>query len=97
MKNYSCERILSAVGRMLDDAGAAQFAIRDGENGLTVETFDGDGEPQLALNFDLADLVELVERVSPVENAPRYERSYGHDERTLRSFLERHELVGAGR
>lgn len=94
MRKYSYESILSAVGQVLDEAEVRSFAIRDGENGLRVETVGSSGEP-LVLNFDLADLVELVDMKQ--DNAPHYERSYGRDERTLEHFLERHELIGAGR
>lgn len=97
MRKYSYESILSAVGRVLDEADARSFAIRDGENGLLVQTFDADGAPDLKLDFDLADLVELVERTSPVADAATYKRGYAHDDDTLRHFLARHELVGAGR
>jgi hypothetical protein len=97
MQNYSCESILGAVGRVLDDARVRRFAIRDAEDGLIVETFDSNGDPQLTINVDLSDLANLVEQTSRMDAAPRYERSYGHDESTLTAFLERHMLVGAGR
>ena len=97
MQKYNCESILGAVGRVLDEAQVERFAIRDGENGLTVETFDSNGAPQLTVNVDLADLANLVDQSSRLDDAPHYERSYGHDESTLTSFLERPTLVGAGR
>ncbi|HKV85692.1 MAG TPA: hypothetical protein VJN88_14155 [Ktedonobacterales bacterium] len=95
MQRYSCESLLGAVGRVLDEADVRRFSITDVENGLLVETFDG--EQQLALNFGLPDLVELVDKTSRDDRAPNYERSYGRDESTLRAFLERHSLVGASR
>ncbi|MBF6592125.1 MAG: hypothetical protein IVW57_16570 [Ktedonobacterales bacterium] len=93
MREYSYEGILRAVGRVLDEAEAKGFAIRDEENGLLVQTFDERGEPQHTLTFGLGDLVELLDR----DEAPRYERRYTHDEGTLLQFLGRRELVGAGR
>lgn len=97
MPKYSYESILSAVGRVLDEAGVRSFAIRDEENGLLVHAIDADGKPNLKLDFDLADLVELVERSNRSGNTPAYERGYAHDDDTLRHFLARHELVGAAR
>ena len=93
MQKYSYEGILRAVGRVLDEAGAKGFAIRNEENGLLVQMFDVQGETGYTLNLDLADLAELVDR----DESPRYEHSYAHDEGTLRQFLGRRELVGAGR
>ena len=93
MRQYSYEGILRAVGRVLDEAEAKGFAIRDEENGLLVQTFDDHGEPKYSFNLGLADLADLVDQ----DMAPRYERSYAHDEGTLRQFLGRRELVGAGR
>ena len=97
MHRYSCESILGAVGRVLDEAGVRRFSIRNMEDGLLVETFMGDDEQRLALNVGLPDLVELVENTPRNDRAPHYERGYGRDEGTLRSFLERHALVGATR
>ena len=98
MSKYSYESILSAVGRVLDEAGARSFAIREHDNGLLVEaSATADAQP-LAFTFDVADLVELVERQGARgDDAPRYERTYAHDEGTLRHVLKRRELVGAGR
>lgn len=98
MSKYSYESILSAVGRVLDEAGARSFAIREHDSGLLVEaSATADAQP-LAFTFDVADLVELVERQSAHDDgAPRYERTYAHDEGTLRHVLKRRDLVGAGR
>jgi hypothetical protein len=97
MRKYSYESMLRAVGRVLDEAAIQSFAIRDEENGLLVETFAENGEREHALDFSLGDLAELVELKSGAEASPRYERSYAHDDGTLRAFMRRHELVGAGR
>jgi hypothetical protein len=97
MRKYSYESILSAVGRVLDEADARSFAIRDEENGLLVQTFGANGSPDLRLDFDLADLIELVERKSSGVDASTYVRGFAHDDDTLRLFLAQRELVGAGR
>lgn len=81
----------------MDQAHVRGFSITDMEDGLLVETVVGDDEQRLALNFGLPDLAELVETTTRDERAPHYERGYGRDEGTLRSFLERHSLVGATR
>ena len=98
MSKYNYESILSAVGRVLDEAGARSFAIREHDSGLVVEASATADTQPLAFTFDVADLVELVERQSARDDdAPRYERTYAHDEGTLRHILKRRELVGAGR
>ena len=105
MRRYSYESVLRAVGRVLDEADVAGFAIRDTQDGLVVETqgraFGREGDD--ALHLELRDLVELIEWTSGEgehdREAPRYERSYAHDDGTLRAVLRSHsrELVGAGR
>jgi hypothetical protein len=98
MHKCSYESILGAVGRVLDEAEAQSFAIRDSVDGLLVETSIGGANQQIALNLGLNDLAELVARNSRVEAKPNYERSYGRDESTLTHFLARHrQLVGAER
>src|SRR5690348_6566193 len=62
MSKYSYESTLSAVGRVLDEAGARSFAIREHDNGLLVEASATADTQPLAFNFDVADLVKLVER-----------------------------------
>ncbi|MGO8948253.1 MAG: hypothetical protein ACLQUY_11450 [Ktedonobacterales bacterium] len=91
---------MSAVGRVLDDAEAHSFAIRDGENSLLVETFDNLGRPDLALNFDVADLASLIELHAPItetDDTSRYDLAYVEEESALRRLLKRRELVSAGR
>jgi len=100
MRKYSYESILRAVGRVLDDAEARSFAIRDEENGLLVETFDGVGRRTLTLNFDVADLASLIDQHAPIsetEDSSRYDLAYVKEESTLRRILHRRELIGAGR
>ncbi len=96
MRTYSYEGILRAVGRVLDEADAKSFAIRDTDNGLRIEAFGPDGKQELVLDFGIADVAELVDLKSG-DAYPSFERTYAHDEGTLHHLLERHELVGAGR
>lgn len=100
MRKYSYESILRAVGRVLDDAEARSFAIRDEENGLLVETFDGVGKHALTLSFDVADLAKLIDDHVPptaADDNSRYDRAYVHEESSLQKLLNHHELIGAGR
>jgi hypothetical protein len=100
MRTYSNEKILRAVGRLLDEAEAAGFAVRDTREGLVIEirgrAFGREGDESFQLG--LRDLAELVEWSTSEQSkkSPRYERSYAHDEGTLRSVLHSHELVSAG-
>jgi hypothetical protein len=99
MRKYSYESILSAVGRVLDSAEARSFAIRDEENGLLVETFDGSGKPDLTLAFDVADLASLLAdsaSTTETDDSSHYDLTYAPEESTLRRLLNRRELVGAG-
>ena len=86
---FSYASILSAVGQVLDEAGIRRFAIEDTGDGLWVEGFDADGEPQLKQRYDVGALYELLREESATSHANL------QDEGTLRSFLESHQLVGA--
>ena len=100
MRKYSYESILSAVGRVLDDAKARSFAIRDAENGLLVETFDGMGKPELTLTFDVADLASLIElhaSITETDDTSRYDLAYVEEESALHRLLKQRELISAGR
>jgi hypothetical protein len=89
---YSYEGILSAVGRVLDEAGVKRIAVQDTGEGLLVEGFDAAGEPQLSLHYDVPALFRLIEGDA---EWPAERRIVSGDDGTLRTFLERHELVGA--
>lgn len=92
MRNaYSYEGILSAVGRVLDQAGVKRVAIRDTGDGLIVDGFDAAGEPQLSLQLDVPQLHTLL----AADDEATSRRIPAHDEGTLRHFMERRELVGA--
>lgn len=95
MRKNSYESILSAVGRVLDQAEARSFIVRDQEDGLLVETFDDTGGRQYALHLDLPDLAELVAWGDQADEAPHSApvATATASESTLRSFLARHELA----
>jgi hypothetical protein len=93
MKRYSYESILRAVGQVLDEADVRSFAIADDENGLVVRARAAENEPELTVNFELADLVALLDSRDIVAALPRHERAY--NEGTLHEFLARSEPVGA--
>jgi hypothetical protein len=89
MRNpYSYEGILSAVGRVLDDAGVKRIGIQDTGESLIVEGFDSAGNSQVNLRYDVATLFDLL--------AAQAEARYStiNDEGTLRQFLDQHQLVG---
>jgi hypothetical protein len=90
-KAYSYEGILSAIGRVLDDAAVQRVAIKDTGDGLVVEGFDAAGHSQVSLSYDVPALYELLEP----EQGAIAPRSIVASGSTLRRFLERHELVGA--
>jgi hypothetical protein len=90
-KAYSYEGILSAVGRVLDDAAVQRVAIKDTGDGLAVEGFDAAGHSQVSLSYDVPALYEMLE---PEQEAAT-PRSIIASDGTLRRFLEQHELVGA--
>jgi len=93
MRTYSYENILRAVGQVLDDAHARDFVVREEDDGLSLEVTDGHGE-RLSFDFTLGDLVKLTELKASKGDEPHYERSYAHDEDTLRHFLMRRDAVG---
>jgi hypothetical protein len=99
MRKNSYESILSAVGRVLDTAEARGFSIREAEDGLRVETFDGDGQSQYTFQFDLRDLSHLLDWAGQRAEEPHFSRARAADEGTLGAFLQRHsrELVGSAR
>lgn len=97
MRTYSYEKMLGAVGRVLDLADARGFAIRDAEDGMTLELVGADALPDAKVELSLGDVAELVEWNGDVPTLPTFGRGIAGDEGTLTNFLERHALVGAGR
>jgi len=91
--NYAS--ILHAVGQVLDQIGVKSFAIQEEENGLLVEGFDGEGQLQIQLSYDITSLYDLVTNAEKrVE-----ETLHNTDSGVLHRFLDAHqrELIGATR
>lgn len=90
MRNaYTYASILSAVGRVLDEAGVRRFAIHPSDDGLVVEGLDATGQSQQTWRYDVPALYALLaDDEQPV--APSSE-----GDSTLRGFLRQRELVGA--
>ena len=86
--------ILHAVGLVLDQTGVKSIAIQEEEDGLFVEGFNGDGQLQVQMRYDIPGLYELVSR-SAVERLE--ERDTSENAGVLQRFLADHqrELVGA--
>ena len=89
--NYA--NILHAVGQILDSIGVKSFSIREEEDGLFVEGFDGEGQLQVQGCYDIASLYDLVN--SAQHNEEKF--SIVKDDGTLHRFLASHEreLIGA--
>jgi hypothetical protein len=69
--NYAS--ILHAVGQVLDQLGVKSFAVQEEEDGLLVEGYNGDGQIQVQMRYDVASLYELLntseERVEVVSSS----------------------------
>ena len=91
--NYAS--ILHAVGQVLDQIGVKSFAIHEEEDGLLIEGFDGEGQLQIQLCYDVASLYDLV---TSVEKHVA-ETHQGTDSGVLQRFIAAHqrELIGATR
>ena len=90
MRNaYTYASILSAVGRVLDEAGVRRFAIHPSDDGLVVEGFDSLGHEQHTWRYDVPALYALIaDDEQPAAVATQ-------EDGTLRDFLRQRELVGA--
>lgn len=92
MRNaYTYASILSAVGRVLDEAGVKRFAITPSEDGLVVEGFDALDQSPRTWRYDVPALYDLVS--GDEHHAVR--TTTAHDDGTLRDFLRQRQLVGA--
>jgi hypothetical protein len=95
---FSYASILHAVGQVLDQIGVKSIAIHEEEDGLFVEGYNGEGQLQVQMRYDIASLYDLVCR-----SEDQVEEPSGHvtaeNEGTLHRFLADHkrELVGASR
>ncbi|HEY7832057.1 MAG TPA: hypothetical protein VIG30_00715 [Ktedonobacterales bacterium] len=91
MRNaYTYASILSAVGRVLDEAGVKRFAITPSEDGLVIEGFDAPDEAPQTWRYDVPALYALV-----AGDEQPATRATSHDDGTLRDFLRQRQLVGA--
>jgi hypothetical protein len=89
---FSYASILHAIGQVLDQIGVKSIAIHEEEDGLFVEGFNGEGQLQVQMRYDIADLYDLLNRQEEevVEQTPAPATG------VLRRFLADHnrELVG---
>jgi hypothetical protein len=90
---FSYANILHAVGQMLDQIGVKSIAIHEEEDGLFIEGFDGAGQLQVQMRYDVPALYDLVSRSEGIAE----EKHISETEGVLHRFLEKHELVGASR
>ena len=95
---FSYGSILHAVGRVLDQVGVKSIAIHEEEDGLFVEGFNGEGQLQVQMRYDVASLYDLVSR-SENQVEEYSERVTAENEGTLHRFLAEHkrELVSVYR
>ncbi len=95
---FSYASILHAIGQVLDQVGVKSIAIQEEEDGLFVEGFNGEGQLQVQMHYDIASLYDLVCR-SAGQAEERSEYISAENEGTLHRFRADHklELVGASR
>ena len=95
---FSYASILRAVGQVLDQLSVKSIAIHEEEDGLFVEGYNGEGQLQVQMRYDIASLYDLVSR-SEGQIEERSDREAAENEGTLHRFLVEHELqlVGASR
>jgi hypothetical protein len=90
--------ILRAVGQVLDQINVKSIAIHEEDDGLFVEGYNGEGQLQVQMHYDIASLYDLVTR-SEEQIEEHSERETAENEGILHRFLADHErqLVGASR
>ncbi len=95
---FSYGSILHAVGQVLDQVSVKSIAIHEEEDGLFVEGFNGEGQVQVQMRYDIAGLYELLCR-SRDELEEHSEHVTAEYEGTLHRFLadHGHALVGVSR
>jgi hypothetical protein len=95
---FSYESILRAVGQVLDQISVKSIAIHEEEDGLFVEGYNGEGQLQVQMHYEIGSLYDLVCR-SEEQVEEHSEREKAETEGTLHRFLADHqrELVGASR
>src|SRR5438034_304879 len=92
---FSYASILRAVGQVLDQISVNSIAIHEEEDGLFVEGYNGEGQLQVQMRYDIASLYDLVCR-SEGQLEERSEYVTAEYDGTLHRFLADHggELVG---
>jgi hypothetical protein len=95
---FSYASILRAVGQVLDQISVKSIAIHEEEDGLFVEGYNGEGQLQVQMRYDIASLYDLVYR-SEEQVEEHSEHETAENEGTLHRFLADHDrqLVGASR
>jgi hypothetical protein len=95
---FSYATILHTVGQVLDQVSVKSIAIYEEEDGLFVEGFDGEGQLQVQMRYDIASLYDLLCR-SEDQVEEHSEHVTAEYEGALHRFLADHgcELVGASR
>lgn len=95
---FSYASILLAVGQVLDQISVRSVVIHEEEDGLFVEGYNGEGQLQVQMRYDIAGLYDLVCH-SEEQVEEHSERVSAENEGILHRFLADHkrELVGASR
>ena len=95
---FSYASILHAVGQVLDQVSLKSIAIHEEEDGLFVEGFDGEGQLQVQMRYDIAGLYDLLCR-SEDRLEEHSEHVTAEYDGTLHRFLADpgRKLVGASR
>jgi hypothetical protein len=93
---FSYASTLRAVGHVLDQVSVKSIAIYEKEDGLFVEGFNGEGQLQVQMRYDIASLYDLLCR-SEDQLEERSEHVTEDYEGTLHRFLADHgrEPIGA--
>lgn len=90
---FSYANILHAVGQILDQIGVKSIAIHEEEDGLFIEGFDGEGQLQVQMRYDIPTLYDLVSR----SEGGVEEKHTLETEGVLHRFLMDHELAVVSR
>src|SRR5436309_14951305 len=95
---FSYANILCAVGQVLDQVSVKRIAIHEEEDALFVKGFNGEGQLQVQMRYDIASLYDLLCR-SEDQLEERSEHVTAAYEGPLHRFLadHGHALVGASR
>src|SRR5258708_35545857 len=90
--------ILHCVGQVPDQIGVKSIALHEEENALFIEGFDGEGQLQVQMRYDIASLYDLLCR-SEDQLEEHSEHVTAEYEGTLHRFLANHgrELIDASR